>query len=467
MKKHRKLITVVIIFIVAIIMFASFFGIKKKDKNGNNVELLPSQKLGMEFGKTRIINANVSQEITTTIYDSEGQVVEVEEGKEYTEEEGYKTVETPVNEASLKTLENYKKMKKMKKMIEMRLKGIGTTQYFIDMNKENGNIQIQIPEDENADEVENFIKSASGLVLLDGETFENVFDSSYLKKAEVAYSQGNTETAVLLQLSFNEEGTKKLQELNNIYVETTTTETNEAGEEEEVTNSKTVWVFLNGSFIGTTVLPNIVYDNKIMFTFGLSNDSNEIQEAVENAELQAVLLNSGTAPLQYEYSNEVKESEITVNQAFIYLTALGAVFVIAYIFLVIKFKAKGFISVYFQVGFLGALLLVIRLTNTIITIEGVSGIIISMVLEFIFTYIVLTNLVKNTEGMYKKSNLTFFLNTIPLYAIAIIFTFATRTHISSFGMTLFWGILMIYVYNFIFSKFIFENLSVGGKNENN
>lgn len=464
MKKHRKLITVVIIFIVAIIMFASFFGIKKKDKNGNNVELLPSQKLGMEFGKTRIINANVSQEITTTIYDSEGQVVEVEEGKEYTEEEGYKTVETPVNEASLKTLENYKKMKKM---IEMRLKGIGTTQYFIDMNKENGNIQIQIPEDENADEVENFIKSASGLVLLDGETFENVFDSSYLKKAEVAYSQGNTETAVLLQLSFNEEGTKKLQELNNIYVETTTTETNEAGEEEEVTNSKTVWVFLNGSFIGTTVLPNIVYDNKIMFTFGLSNDSNEIQEAVENAELQAVLLNSGTAPLQYEYSNEVKESEITVNQAFIYLTALGAVFVIAYIFLVIKFKAKGFISVYFQVGFLGALLLVIRLTNTIITIEGVSGIIISMVLEFIFTYIVLTNLVKNTEGMYKKSNLTFFLNTIPLYAIAIIFTFATRTHISSFGMTLFWGILMIYVYNFIFSKFIFENLSVGGKNENN
>lgn len=463
-KKHKKLITVVIIFIVAIIMFASFFGIKKMDKNGNNVELLPNQKIGMEFEKTRIINANVSQETTTTIYDSEGQVVEVEEGKEYTEEEGYKTVETPVNEASLKTLENYKKMKKM---IEMRLKGIGATQYFIDMNKENGNIQIQIPEDENADEVENFIKSTSGLILLDGETFESVFDSSYLKKAEVAYSQGNTETAVLLQLSFNEEGTKKLQELNNIYVETTTTETNEAGEEEEVTNSKTVWVFLNGSFIGTTVLPNIVYDNKIMFTFGLSNDSNEIQEAVENAELQAVLLNSGTAPLQYEYSNEVKESEITVNQAFIYLTALGAVFVIAYIFLVIKFKAKGFISVYFQVGFLGALLLVIRLTNTIITIEGVSGIIISMVLEFIFTYIVLTNLVKNTEGMYKKSNLTFFLNTIPLYAIAIVFTFATRAHISSFGMTLFWGILMIYVYNFIFSKFIFENLSAGGKNENN
>lgn len=463
-RKHRKLITVVIILIVAIVMFASFFGIKRKDNNGNKVDLLPSQKLGMEFEKTRIINANVSQETTKTIYDSEGQVVQVEEGKEYTEEAGYKTVETPVNDISLQTLENYKQMKKI---IEMRLKGIEATQYFIELNEQNGNIQIQIPEDENADEVESFIKNTSGLVLLDGETFENVFDSSYLKKAEVAYSQGNTETAVFLQLSFNEEGTKKLQELNKIYVETTTTETTEEGEEKEVTNSKTVWVFLNGSFIGTTVLPNIVYDNKIMFTFGLSNNSNEIQEAVENAELEAVLLNSGTPKLQYEYSNEVKNSEITSNQAFIYLLAIGTVFVIAYIFLVIKFKAKGFISVYFQVGFLGALLLVIRLTNTIITIEGVAGIIISMVLEFIFTYIVLTNLVKNTEGMYKKSNLTFFLNTIPLYAIAIVFTFATRTHISSFGMTLFWGILMIYVYNFIFSKFIFENLSVGGHNENN
>ncbi len=37
---------------------------------------------------------------------------------------------------------------------------------------------------------------------------------------------------------FNEEGTKKLQELNNIYVETTEEQTKENGETENVTKSK-------------------------------------------------------------------------------------------------------------------------------------------------------------------------------------------------------------------------------------
>ena len=65
--------------------------------------------------------------------------------------------------------------------------------------------------------------------------------------------------------------------------------------------------------------------------------------------------------------------------------------------------------------------------------------------------------------MYKKANLEFFLNTLPVYAISIIFTFATKANINSFGMSLFWGIVVIYAYNFIFTKFIFENLSRGSK----
>lgn len=456
MKKYRKTLTVVIIIVVAILMFASFFGVYKTNENGEKVSLLPNLKLGMEFGETRVITAAVNQETTTTIYDAEGQVVEQEEGVEYTEEAGYTTVETAVNDASLKTQANYEKAKEI---IEERLEKNGISQYFIDMNELTGKIKIRIPEDSNADDVQSIIENTGSLILLDGETFEVVFDSTYLKKADVMYTQSDIETGVFLQLEFNEEGTKKLQELNNIYVETTTTEVNEAGEEEEVTSSKVVWVILNDAFIGSTVLPNIVYDNKVILTFGVSNDSNEIQTAIENAEKEAILLNSGTAPLVYDYSNEVEQTTITQREMLVALTAIGAVFVIAYIYLVIKFKAKGFIAVYFQVGFLGVLLLILRLTNVILTMEGIAGIVISMVLEYIFTYIVLTNLSKETEGMYKKSNLTFFLNTLPIYIVAVVFTFATRAHISSFGMALFWGILMIYVYNFIFSKFIFENLS--------
>lgn len=456
MKKYRRTLTVIIILVVALIMFATFFGINIKNENGEKVNLIPNLKLGMEFGKTRVITAAVNQETTKTVYDAEGNVVEQEEGVEYTEEAGYTIEENPINADSLKTLANYKKAKEI---IEKRLKQNNISQYFIDMNEITGKMKIEIPEDSNADEIESIIKNTGSLILLDGQTFEVVFDSSYLEKAEVMYSQGDVETGVFLQLSFNEEGTKKLQELNNIYVETTTQQTNEEGEVEDVTESKTVWVILNDAFMGSTVLPNIVYDNKIMLTFGISNDTKEIQEAIEAAEKEAILLNSGTTPLVYDYSSEVKETNIDSRTIAIYLIAIGTVFVIAYIYLVIKFKAKGFISVYFQVGFLAMLLLILRLTNVILTMEGMAGIVISMVLEYIFTYIVLNTMEKEEEGMYKKANLTFFLSTLPIYVVAVIFTFAARANINSFGMTLFWGIIIIYIYNFIFPKFIFENLN--------
>ena len=457
LKKYRKTLTVIIILVVAVIMFASFFGVYKKNENGEKVNLIPDYKLGMEFGKTRVITAAVNKETTETIYDAEGNIVEPEEGKEYTQEAGYKTEQVPINDASLKNLDNYKKTKSI---IEERLKAKNVSQYFIDMNKETGEMKIEIPEDDKADDIQDYIENSGSFMLLDGETFEVVFDSNnYLDKAEVMYSQGDFETGVFLQLSFNEEGTNKLLELNNIYVETVTEATNEAGEVEEVTESKVVWVILNDAFIGSTVLPNIVYDNKIMLTFGVSNDNAEIQAGVENAELEAGLLNSGRTPLVYDYSNEVKETTMDNQTRLVYVISIGAVFVIAYIYLVIKFRAKGFISVYFQIGFIATLLLILRLTNVILTIEGIAGIAISMILEYIFTYIVLNAMNNENEGMYKKANLSFFLNTFPIYVIAVVFTFATRANINSFGMTLFWGIIMIYVYNFIFSKFIFENLN--------
>lgn len=75
----------------------------------------------------------------------------------------------------------------------------------------NRKITIEIPENSQADEVQSIIKNSGSFILLDGETFEVVFDNKYLEKAEVMYSQGALQTGIFLQLSFNEEGTKKLR----------------------------------------------------------------------------------------------------------------------------------------------------------------------------------------------------------------------------------------------------------------
>ena len=456
MKKYKITLTITIILIVALIMFASFFGIYKKNENSEKISLIPGLKLGMEFGKTRVITANVNQQTTKTIYDSEGNIVTPEDGKEYTEEEGYKTIEQPINPMSIKTLENYKKVKDI---FKKRLEGNNITEYTLELEEKTGNIKIEIPENSNSDKIQSLLKNSGSLILLDGQTFETVLDSTYLTKADVMYNQGEMETAVFLQLTFNEEGTKKLKELNEIYVETTEEKTNEAGEKENTTTSKTVWVILNDKFLGTTVLPNIVYNDKIIFTFGVSSDNEKVQEAINEARSEATLLNAGTMPLAYQFSEEVKETNITAKTIFTYISAISVVFLIAFIYMIIKFRAKGFIAVYFQVGYLATLLLVLRLTNVVITMEGITAIVISMILDYVFTYITLMHIDRKTESFFKKANLEFFLDSLPIYVIAIVFTFAKTVNISSFGMSLFWGIIMIYIYNFIFSKFIFENIS--------
>lgn len=456
MKKYKITLTIAIILIVALIMFASFFGIYKKNENGEKISLIPGLKLGMEFGKTRVITANVNQQTTKTIYDSEGNIVTPEDGKEYTEEEGYKTIEQPINPMSIKTLENYKKVKDI---FKKRLEGNNITEYTLELEEKTGDIKIEIPENSNSENIQSLLKNSGSLILLDGQTFETVLDSTYLTKADVMYNQGEMETAVFLQLTFNEEGTKKLKELNEIYVETTEEKTNEAGEKENTTTSKTVWVILNDKFLGTTVLPNIVYNDKIIFTFGVSSDNEKVQEAINEARSEATLLNAGTMPLAYQFSEEVKETNITAKTIFTYISAISVVFLIAFIYMIIKFRAKGFIAVYFQVGYLATLLLVLRLTNVVITMEGITAIVISMILDYVFTYITLMHIDRKTESFFKKANLEFFLDSLPIYVIAIVFTFAKTVNISSFGMSLFWGIIMIYTYNFIFSKFIFENIS--------
>lgn len=455
MKKHKKTITISTILIVAIIMFASFFGVYKTNEEGNKVNLIPDYKLGMEFGTTRVITGKVSQETSTIVYDAEGNEVEQEEGVDYTEKEGYTIQEQKINDDSVRTKENYKETKKI---IEERLKKSNISEYEIELNNETGELKITLPENENTDKIQELIQSSGSLYLLDDETFEPVLDSTYLKKAEIMYSQGDMETAVLLQISFNEEGTKKLQELNNIYIETEEEVTNDEGETELVTNSKQVWVILNGAILGQTILPNIVYNNNIMLTFGMTNDNQELQTAIEEATTEAILLNSGTSKIVYEYSDTTEETQISNETICVYLIAVGVIFFIMYIYIIIKFKAKGFIATYFQVGFIATLLLVLRFTNVLLTIEGIAGIIIGIVLEYLFTYIVLTNIKEEKVNMYKNSNLQFFFITLPVYIISIIFTFAKRAIVSSFGMSLFWGILLIYIYNFIFSKFVFENI---------
>ena len=60
---------------------------------------------------------------------------------------------------------------------------------------------------------------------------------------------------------------------------------------------------------------------------------------------------------------------------------------------------------------------------------------------------------KNVEENFVKDIMAkFAVRLIPIYIIAIVFTFNRLANIASLGMTLVWGLIILYVYNLIFTQ---------------
>jgi len=454
LKKFLKTKTVFIILSVAVIMFLSFFGTYI-------IKTMPGLKMGMEFTESRKITATINEgKYSDTIYDSEGnEVTEKEEGVEYTEENGYKIVENKINPDEVRTEGSYELSKNI---IKEKLEKLEVPQY--NLNEENGTITIEIPEDSKTEDLLDAIQTQGSLLFLDSQSFENVFDSSYIESSQVVSRQGDFEAGIFLQINLTEEGKNKLKELEDIYIEKETEALQEDGTIAPETTTKEIIDILNNINFGQTVITNIAYNGTIMIPFAISNSNEELNEGIQLAQRESIILNAGITPIIYEFNDEVVPTTMEFANVLIYIIALSVIVLVLFIFKVVKFKAKGFIAFYFELGFLATLLLILRITDVTITIEGIVGIITAFIMNYIFSYIILEN--SKEKDMYKDSNLAFFLNTLPIYIISVVFTFSNKANISSFGMALFWGIIVTYIYNFLFSKFIFENIG-GGKNENN
>ena len=189
-----------------------------------------------------------------------------------------------------------------------------------------------------------------------------------------------------------------------------------------------------------------------------ASDNETLTEYGKELSNIATVINNGVLPIEYEYSDETVETAITQNILFIGILVPAVLLLIACIILVVKFKAKGFISTFLQIGYIAALLLVLRYTNVVITVEGIGGIILSVILNYILVYAMLNNL-KKKEQLEWKTIGNFALRTIPVYVIAVIFAFNSLTKISSFGMALVWGSFLLYIYNLAITRNVLKMLN--------
>ena len=466
--KKIKILTITLA-VIAITMVA-FFGVYTQVQNRMENQVKDYSD-AMDLKGSRNITLTVNTESTTTIKDAEGNVVEEEEEltDEQIAEKGYTKEEILNNKEEVKNLENYKASQKV---IEKRLKKLGVDNYIIKLDEQTGNITIEIPENDHTDSVISNVKSTGKFEILDSETNEVLMNNNDIKTAKVMYGSGNSTgttsggTSVYLDIEFNKEGKKKLEEISNQYVkiedtsteENTTDEENATSEENadnenqeasETEKEKKITMKIDDETIMSTSFDEPIKIGRLQLSIGSSaTDADTLQGYVEQATGMAIVLDTGKMPVKYDLGqNQYVLSDLTANQMQIGIYVVLAITVVGIILLFIKYKVLGTLGVISYVGFISLLMLVIRYTNVVLSIEGLLGIVIAFALD----YMLIGKLLAKTDSkleVYKE----FFVKIIPIIILAITFCFVGWTPISSFGMVLFWGIVLMAIYNSIITN---------------
>lgn len=442
MKKNLGLKILTILVIIAICLI-SFVGVYKKDK-GQMVNILPDYKLSINLSGSRTVRL-INDFTKEVIYDSEGNVATDGTNEDGTLKEGYTKKDEKVNKDEVLTKENYELSKEI---IEKRLKANNVSDYILRQNTEDGSIMIEVSEDDNTNSLVSDLTYVGSFEIIDSETKEVLIDNSGIKRARAVYSDGNSGTTVYLSIEFNKEGTKKFEEITKTYISSV----NEEGK----TVTKKVTLNLDSQQLVETYFSEVITDGILQLSIGQSStDSKTIQSYIEQASSVAALIDSGKMPIQYKLeSNTYLSSSINEQVCKIAMYTLIVLIVIALIYLCIKYKVNGMVLSISYIGYVALVLLALRYTNVSIAFETIVASLILLIVNYMFIKSILTkqqkeiNVAENLKQTYLKYTSILF----PLLIVGVVFTFMNWTAISSIGMVMFWGLIIMFIYNYIITK---------------
>ena len=414
--KAIKLTT--IILLIVLISMIGFFGIYKQNKNQMS-NIIKDYTYAMDINGARNVRLVVDTE---------------------NEEE--------------KTVENYKKAQKI---IEKRLKDAGVQEYNINLNETTGAITIEMPENTDTDSKVSNLNTTGKFEIKDESTDEVLLNNDDIKSSEVLYNTTSNGTAVYLSIDFNKERKNKLEEISKKYTHS---------HDEETKNENKIKMEIDGQQIMSTSFEEPITNGKIQLSVGTaSTDTKTIQGYFTQAQNVATVLDNGNLPVKYNVEkNQYILSNITEENLKCVAVAGCIVALIGIVILTIVFKTNGLVAGISEIGLAAIYLIVLRYTNVMISIESIVGIALILVLNYIFTFMILNNIKKmkkeNAEKLVNKATtnayIKFFNRSLPICIMAIAFSFAKWIPLSSFGMVTVWGLVTIAIYNAIITKSILK-----------
>lgn len=437
MKKNGALKMAILIISILLIALISFVGIYKQE-GGSLKNILPDYHVGKELNGTRLISFIVDDS-TTEVEKTEG---------EADEEETEDTTKVLVNKPEVLTTENYEIAKNI---IKTRLDKFGVDNYDIRVNKENGAIALEVADSIDIDNMLIYLMSQGRFQIVDTETEEVLLDNSDIKEVKTMYYTSTTGTTVYSNIVFDDEGKAKLEEISKTYIETE--------DEEGKKTQKTVSIKIDDETLTTTYFGQTMSTGELPLTVGSeTTNSDALNEYFKQSEQIAILLNNGINPIVYtvdtnEYVSPIVSDAIIKN---IIITAI-IILVIFEIYLVVRYRVAGLISAIAMIGYLAFYLLVVRFTDTVLSLESMAAVGIAGISQFVFLYAIskANKNATNVDSNIKKELIKNVQVQIPLYIISIVFVFTNWEAISSFGTALFWGLIISVIYNFTFTRLMF------------
>ena len=470
MKVNKGIRISIIILVVILMSIISFVGIYVQNQNRME-NIVPEYQWGMDIEGSRKIVVSVSDEVEEVRYDANGNVIADSD----TTTEVARTEENPVNTEESKTAENYKKSRQI---IEKRLKEMQVADYTIRENEENGSLTIQIPENDDTDMVVGNLITVGKFEILDDQTEEVLMTNADIASATAGYgTTASGTTAIFVNIQFNNEGKEKLRNITQQYVETqvqtnTVSEESQANEEAQntqtngetanttdtETQTKRIRINIDGQTLLTTYFEEEITDGLIQLSVGSTSSStttSELQNYLIQAQAMATILNNGDMPLTYEMEqNKFVASDITPQMLQIVGYVGLAVLVILVLYMIVRYRKEGFFLGIALLGYVAALLLIIRYANVMVTIDGMLAIALVTLVNFWFLVKLMKmgQEVEDAKIAFRKVVQHIAWVLIPIAVIAVVFTFAAWLPIFSFGMIIFWGILLGVVYHYILTR---------------
>lgn len=480
MKKVKILTIALAILLVTLIAFGGVY-IQTQNRMENKVK---DYELGRELKSQRVIELKIKENSTDNSKENSSDETTDSENTEETEKSEETTStenESTENKLTEKDYEN------AKKIMENRLQALGAQDYTISLDKENGTVRVELAENDNVDMYIYYLYASQKITIKDTDSKDNLLNDEMIKGAKYSYtSDSKGAYQVYEEIELTKDGQAKLNELLNDYAllatdvteienakkasesESTKTEstseentnTDEQNTESTETQSTTEETSSNSETTKKTAklyVNDTTYDvskiekGKITVKIGSSSsNATSVNNNISKAAEIAMLENAGKLPADYEVdTNRYEYSSITQKEIIYFAIAMIAILVITLLVYCVIYKKSGILASISFVGFVALFSLLIRYTNVAISIEGISAIIVVMIINLIINREILSktkkmNLVNEAvKATYKNV----YLKLIPVGILTIVFCLAKWESLSSFGMIMFWGLVLTAIYN--------------------